>query len=69
MEAGGELGLSAVKASVKAWDVLVRPIVEYGAEVCVCVWGGGGGGGRGKWEEGETPEMGRNILGVDRLVK
>jgi len=48
-------GLS-VPACVKLWEVVVRPVLEYGAEV----WGAG------EWEEAERlqREVGRMILGV-----
>ena len=50
---GGNL---SVKAGVGLWKALVRPILEYAAEI----WGDG------EWEEAEKVqrEMGRRILGV-----
>ena len=55
---GGREGISA-KAMVRGWDVLVRPLMEYGAEI----WG------EKKWKEGEDiqMEMGRKILGVSKM--
>jgi hypothetical protein len=46
----------SVKAAEKVWKALVRPKVEYGAEI----WGGG------DWEEGEKLQrnMGKRILGL-----
>lgn len=50
-------GVSA-RALLRGWDVLVRPLMEYGAEI----WG------EKKWEEGEKlqMDMGRMVLGVSR---
>ena len=55
--AGIKQGLS-VSAAVKGWEVLVRPVLEYGCEI----WGAG------RWEEVERLQnsMGRRILGVNR---
>ena len=52
-------GISA-RAMIRGWDVLVRPILEYGAEI----WG------EKKWKEGENlqMEMGRRILGVSKMT-
>ena len=49
-------GMLSVKAADKVWKALVRPIVEYGAEI----WGGG------DWEDGEKLQrsMGKRILGL-----
>ena len=45
---------------VEGWQVLVRPVVEYGAEI----WG------EKKWKLGEDLqiEMGRRVLGVSRMT-
>jgi hypothetical protein len=45
---------------VKGWEVLVRPVLEYGCEI----WG------EGKWNEGEQLQnsLGRRILGVSRMT-
>ena len=55
--AGIKQGLS-VSAAVKGWEVLVRPVLEYGCEI----WGAG------RWGEVERLQnsMGRKILGVQR---
>jgi len=52
-------GISA-RALLRGWQVLVRPVVEYGAEI----WG------EKKWEEGEKLqlEMGRRVLGVSGMT-
>ena len=52
---GVSQGLS-VKAGVNCWETLVRPVLEYGAEI----WGGS------EWVEADRVqhEMGRKILGV-----
>jgi hypothetical protein len=57
--AGIKQGLS-VAAAVKGWEVLVRPVLEYGCEI----WGGG------RWEEVERLQnaLGRRILGVSRMT-
>src|SRR5580698_6537064 len=49
-------GKLSVKANVTLWEGIVRPGLEYGAEV----WGASG-----EWEEGEMilRESGRRILG------
>ena len=54
---GIKQGLS-VSAAVKGWEVLVRPVLEYGCEI----WGAG------RWEEVERLQnsMGKRILGVNR---
>ena len=51
---GIKSGVLSVDAAKKIWMTLVRPILEYGAEV----WGGE------KWEEAEKlqREMGKRIL-------
>jgi hypothetical protein len=48
-------GISA-KAMLRGWEVLVRPVLEYGAEI----WG------EKVWKEGEVlqMEMGKRVLGV-----
>ena len=53
---GVNSGMLSVKAAEKVWKALVRPKVEYGAEI----WGGG------DWEEGEKLQrnMGKRILGL-----
>jgi hypothetical protein len=45
---------------LRGWEVLVRPVLEYGAEI----WG------EKKWKEGEALqiEMGRRVLGVNKLT-
>jgi hypothetical protein len=45
---------------LRGWEVLVRPIIEYGAEI----WG------EKKWKEGEDLqiEMGRRVLGVSKMT-
>ena len=45
---------------MRGWEVLVRPLLEYGAEI----WG------EKKWKEGELLqlEMGRRVLGVSKLT-
>ena len=52
-------GISA-KAILRGWEVLVRPLIEYGAEI----WG------EKKWKEGEDLqiEMGRRVLGVSKMT-
>ena len=52
-------GISA-RAMLRGWEVLVRPIMEYGAEI----WG------EMRWKEGEElqMEMGRRVLGVSRMT-
>ena len=52
----GACKILPVKASVNLWEVLVRPILEYAAEV----WG------RGVWEAAEKlqREVGKLILGA-----
>jgi len=52
-------GISA-KAVLRGWQVLVRPLLEYGAEI----WG------EKKWKEGEDlqMEMGRMVLGVSKMT-
>jgi hypothetical protein len=56
---GLKKGISA-KAVLRGWEVLVRPILEYGSEI----WG------EKKWKEGEDLqiEMGRRVLGVSRMT-
>ena len=59
MQALSGLGLRegiSVKAMLRGWEVLVRPIIEYGAEI----WG------EKEWKEGERlqMEMGKRVLGV-----
>ena len=53
---GVNSGILSVKAAKKVSKALVRPIVEYGAEI----WGGG------DWEDGEKLQrnMGKRILGL-----
>ena len=50
----------SVKVVLRGWEVLVRPVVEYGAEI----WG------EKEWKEGEAlqMEMGRRVLGVSRMT-
>src|ERR1700722_10272407 len=52
-------GISA-KAVLRGWQVLVRPRLEYGAEI----WG------EKKWKEGDDlqMEMGRMVLGVSKMT-
>jgi len=52
-------GVSA-RAMLRGWQVLVRPILEYGVEI----WG------EKNWKEGETLqlEMGRRVLGVSKMT-
>jgi len=52
-------GISA-RAMMRGWQVLVRPILEYGAEI----WG------EMNWKEGEDLqlEMGRRVLGVSKMT-
>ena len=52
-------GVSA-RAVVRGWQVLVRPVLEYGAEM----WG------EKKWKQGEDLqiEMGRRVLGVSKMT-
>ena len=59
MRAGIKQGLS-VSAAVKGWEVLARPVLEYGCEM----WGAR------RWEGVERLQnsMGRRILGVNRKV-
>ena len=54
---GIQSGALTVRAAEKVWKAIVRPIVEYGAEV----WGEEG------WEEAEKlqREMGKRILGLN----
>ena len=49
-----------MKSMLRGWEVLVKPIVEYGGEI----WG------EKKWEKGERlqMEMGRRVLGVSRMT-
>ena len=49
-------GKLTAKAAAKVWETLVRPILEYGAEIC----------GEAKWEEAEKlqREMAKRILGL-----
>ena len=56
---GVKQGLS-VKAAVQGWEVLVRPVLEYGCEI----WG------EGKWREAEALQslMGKRILGVSKMT-
>ena len=56
---GVKQGLS-VKAAVRGWEVLVRPVLEYGCEI----WG------EGKWREAEALQslMGKRILGVSKMT-
>lgn len=55
--AGIKQGLS-VSAAVRGWEVLVRPVMEYGCEI----WG------EKRWKEAEElqTKLGRRILGVSR---
>jgi hypothetical protein len=48
----------SVKALLRGWQVLVRPVLEYGAEI----WG------EKSWKKGEALqlEMGRRVLGVSK---
>ena len=50
----------AVEAALKAWQGLVRPVLEYGAEIT----------GYEKWKEGEfiQNEVGRRILAVSKKL-
>ena len=52
-------GMSA-RAILRGWEVLVRPLLEYGAEI----WG------EREWKEGESlqMEMGRKVLGVNKMT-
>ena len=52
-------GISA-KGVLRGWEVLVRPVMEYGAEI----WG------EKRWEKGEELQMetGRRTLGVSRMT-
>ena len=52
-------GISA-RAMLRGWQVLVRPILEYGAEI----WG------EREWKEGENLQldMGRRVLGVSKMT-
>ena len=56
---GLKKGISA-KAMLRGWEVLVRPILEYGAEI----WG------EKNWVKAELLqlEMGRMVLGVSRMT-
>ena len=53
-------GNLTVAAALKIWNMLVRPLLEYGAEI----WG------PEKWEDAEKLQrnMGRRILGVRQNV-
>ena len=48
----------SVKGLLRGWQVLVRPLLEYGAEI----WG------EKIWKKGEALqlEMGRRVLGVSK---
>ena len=50
----------SVRALLRGWQVLVRPVMEYGAEI----WG------EKNWKEGENLqlEMGRRVLGVSKMT-
>ena len=52
-------GVSA-RALLRGWQILVRPVLEYGAEI----WG------EKIWKQGEAlqMEMGRRVLGVSNLT-
>ena len=52
-------GVSA-RALLRGWEVLVRPVLEYGAEI----WG------EKKWKQGEDLqiEMGKKVLGVSKMT-
>ena len=56
---GARDGVS-VKALLRGWEMLVRPVIEYGAEI----WG------EKIWREGESlqMEMGRKILGISKMT-
>ena len=56
---GIDRGLS-VKALLRGWEVLVRPVLEFSAEI----WG------EKVWKQVESlqAEMGRRILGVSRIT-
>jgi hypothetical protein len=56
---GARDGVS-VKALLRGWEMLVRPVLEYGAEI----WG------EKSWREGEVlqMEMGRKVLGVSKMT-
>ena len=45
-----------MKVAVRAWEVLVLPILEYACEI----WGDG------KWREAELQNIGKRILGVSK---
>ena len=50
----------SVRGLLRGWQVLVRPVLEYGAEI----WG------EKKWKQGEDLqlEMGRRVLGVSKMT-
>ena len=50
----------SVKAVLRGWQVLVRPVLEYGAEI----WG------EKKWKQREDLqlELGRKMLGVSKMT-
>ena len=50
----------SVRALLRGWQILVRPVLEYGAEI----WG------EKIWKQGELlqMEMGRRVLGVSNLT-
>ena len=63
MQALCGLGLKesvSARAMLRGWEVLVRPMMEYGSEI----WG------EKKWKEGEDLqlEMGRRVLGVSKMT-
>ena len=51
---------TSARAILRGWEVLVRPVLEYGAEI----WG------EKKWKEGEMlqMEMGRRVLGISKMT-